>query len=300
MARRAALFCIAAAAWLCSPAIIDPLPRFTAADDSVGPIVLSAEVRKRFLERFEGVKTSTERVLLLGQIGYLEQEDPELSAYARQRFDEEASTSSSALKQLFEKGNPRLQEKILHLYEERWSILGRGVDGWREEMVRLGLASDFQKVRRAAASLAASRPLPRVTHAVIDAAEIRPELTLAAILTVASDQDFRGLRWALDQAAVRGGVYRDACLFAIYRIGEPARLRLLERLDDDRPEMASLALEGLLLIAGREDLPRLEAWLDRSGAQNPELAERVSRVIAEIEAGIYEPERPNRPELVFE
>ena len=260
----------------------------------------SPEVDRALQEALQDVTRTDRRIEVLGRLSYDPKASPELRAAALELFRAEAVSSPLALERLFPSAPPEMQTWILDLYRERWSSLGRGVSTWRREMVRLGLESPEAGVRQAAARLAALRPIPRIIHPMIDAAIEHPELEQAAILCLGANSDPRGLRWALEVAARRAGRWRESLLYAVSRMGGGARLRLLEALDGDDPTRARLALEGLLLVAGAEDLPRLHTWLNEHGATAPDLAARVRRTIAEIEAGARERVILKQPELLFD
>ncbi|MDQ7086527.1 MAG: hypothetical protein Q9Q13_01130, partial [Acidobacteriota bacterium] len=164
----------------------------------------SAEVSRALREALAHVERVDQRVEILGRLAYDPQVDPALRKHAGELFRREAVSSAVALERLFPMAPPEWQAWILDLYRENWSALGRGVSTWRREMVRLGLESGDAAVRLAAARLGATRPIPRITHPMIDAAVEHPELQQAAILCLGVNRDPKGLRWALDVAARHG------------------------------------------------------------------------------------------------
>ncbi len=167
-------------------------------------------------------------------------------------------------------------------------------------MVRLGLQHETPAVRLAAARLAATRPLPRILHAMIDAAVVHPELELAAVKAVGVNREYRGIRWVLDAAAAHeDAAIRQAAVRATYLVGGRARPLIHEKLDAESGATRALAFDCFLMVARPGDEPLLQAWYQRHGESDPERAAKALRVAAELEAGAYEPAIPDEVPLGF-
>jgi hypothetical protein len=258
-----------------------------------------AEARRELATHLEGTSDRRERLMVLGRIGLVERADDPLGHLAREEFWRRALGADGVISLIFDRGPAVSRVEILNRYRERWDVLGRGTSGARSNMVRDGLMDRDPDVRRAAARLTAEHPFPRMAHHVIDAALVYPELTLAAVLTVARNGDHRGCRWALKAGAREQGAVRAAAVYAFRRAGEPCKERLLAFLDSEDPSRRMLAAEGLLQLATPEDAPLLRDWAERWGDRHPELAKRVLEAAEQLALDLYEPPEPDRPELAF-
>jgi hypothetical protein len=258
-----------------------------------------AKARRQLAERLEDTKTTRERALILGRIGLVERAKGALGHAAREQFWLRATGADGVISLIFDRAPARSRVEILNRYRQRWDLMGRGTSGARNRMVRDGLLDRDPDVRRAAARLAAQYSFPRMGHHAIDAAMVYPELTLAAVLTVARNGDHRGCRWALKAGAREQGAVREAAVYAFRRAGEPCKERLVAFLDSEDPARRLLAAEGVLQLATPEDAPLLRDWAERWGDRHPEMAERALEAAEQLALDVYEPPEPDRPELAF-
>jgi hypothetical protein len=254
---------------------------------------LSSAERSKALRRIgqmlKGSSSRRERILLLGELVFVERRDDPLGMVAREEFWKLAPGASGTVIQLFESAPPESRAEILDRYREHWKVLGQGVSGSRSEMVRRGLRDDDRRVRRAAAKLIAARPFPQMLHAAIDAAVAHPELTLAAVMAVATNREYQGCRWALRAGAREGGAVRQAALLAFRRSGPKCKERVLEFLEAGEPAQRLLAAEGLLHVAEPADVERMREWAERWDPQHPEMAQRMRAAADALEASTYDP-----------
>ncbi len=239
--------------------------------------------------RLSSVTDSQARVAILGHLALVERPGGALEHEALVYLEREGQGVPGVLLKLFQRVGPYGQATILKMYREHWSTLGMHTNSWRDETVRRGLASPSAEVRAAAAELAATRPLPRILHHAIDAAVAHPELTEAAMFTVATNQDFRGVRWVIELSAKAAPERRELGLWVVRRVGEPAKRLLFERIDDPDPDFRAFALDALLQLASPEDESVLHGWIERWRKEDPQTAERVLKVLAALESGSWRP-----------
>jgi hypothetical protein len=258
-----------------------------------------AAARKELIRRLEGADVPRERMLTTGRIAFVERPGGALQQIAQERFWRVASGADGIISILFDEATPDARVEILDRYRERWDVLGRGVSGKRSNMVRDGMLDRNPRVRRAAARLAATRPFPHLVHHAIDAALVYPELTLAAVLSVARNGDHRGCRWALEAGARRGDPVRKAALYAFRRAGAPCKERIAEYLDAEDEDRRLLAAEGVLQLAAPGDEATLREWAERWRDQHPEMASRFEKAADELEDGLYQPPEPEPVEVGF-
>ncbi|RMG46092.1 MAG: hypothetical protein D6718_06125 [Acidobacteria bacterium] len=258
----------------------------------------TAELRQQLTELL-GDAPRAERVKRLARVVWLDPAEPELRSIAKEWLVKEAESNSAPIVLAFFDAPPAAQVEILDLFREHWSTWGRGTDPWRNEMLRVGLSSPDRSVRRAAARLLASAPFPRIAHIAVDAAMADPDLTVAALTAMALNRDAHAVRWVCRQLLSGDDRVEAAARHAIWGIGHPAASCLLPMLESDDRETRRRALEALLTIAGEDELPALHRWLELHAEEEPALADRVLDAVAQIEAGLYRPEPPPRPERLF-
>jgi hypothetical protein len=258
-----------------------------------------SQARSEIAEMLQGVTSRRERLVALGELVFLDRAEGPLGAVAREEFWKMAPGASAVVGQLFESASPESRVEILDRYREHWKVLGQGVSGARSEMARQGLMDDDRQVRRAAAKLVAVRPLPQMVHAAIDAAVVHPELTLAAVMSVATNREFQGCRWALQAGAREGGAVEQAALLAFRRSGPKCKERVMEFLGSEEPDERLLAAEGLLHVAQASDAERMRAWAERWGEQHPEMAERMREAADALDSSVYDPPPEEPVEVRF-
>jgi hypothetical protein len=255
--------------------------------------------RATLAERLRGANDRRARVITIAKIALLERPEGALGVVSEAAFDFEGPSSPHALWRIFEIGDDYARTRVLDLYHEQWNILGKGTDSHRLDMVRRGLASEDRELRYAAARLAATRPIPRVGHTMIDASLGDASLTFAALRAIGANADWRPVRWAIDHLTHPDPRLRDAARFAVQRCGRKSADRIRERLDPDGEEPDPQLLEALLLVATEDDVAVLFRWLDDYGDHHPDLADRITSALARLEIGSYRPEQVAPPELLF-
>lgn len=292
VARAGALGCILACTALAlAPAAAEEKAAFSEEEIRAARAQLAAMLRDAGSLRL--------RAYRIVRLALIERPDGAFGEVVKRAFEEEGLGFQAVLVRVFLEGDSVARRSILDLYHDEWNTLGQGTDSWRGELVRLGLESADRDVRRAAARLAANRPLPKIGHIMVDATLRHPELTHAAILSLGANRDVRPLRWALDFLESGDPRLKEAVHWSLWATGPAAAGRVRERVTKSDDDPAPAAIEALLFVASEDDSSVLYAWLDRHGDEHPELAERVTDALAGIEIGNYKPPRAARPELEF-
>ncbi len=240
-------------------------------------------------KRMEGCLDPSSCYERIVQLAFFDHPAPEVKAAAVARLGENLDSARTALVGAFPRLAPPDQALVLRLFTDGWKVVSAGVDLSFTEMARRGLESPSAATRRAAARLMAERNLFRITHIAIDAATEHPDLRIAALRAIENIREAYGTRWVLEQAADPDPVVRGQALRTIYAIGAPAGRFVRESLDSERRELRNAAIEALLVLADGDDIPRFEAWIEKYGTAEPELEQRVSKAMAEMQAGRYRP-----------
>lgn len=279
------------------------LPVASASPDQGGataPFVPSAATQQAFLARLEGVSGPRERAERIARLALVERPGGELQEMAERALDAEIGDAKPALRAIFLEGDETARLGVIDLYGRHFrTVLGVGFEPWTVEMVRRGLEDRSPRVRRATIAFVAENHVPQIANFLIDAAEAEPELTVGALLGIEQSRDPIGARWTTSKIAESDPAVHDAALLATARMERRGAFFARTMAEDADPRVRSAGIEGLLTLAGRDDVAFLTAWLERPDAGPPELKERVVRALAEIEIGTYVPELPARPALPF-
>lgn len=191
------------------------------------------------------------------------------------------------------------QVRILEIIDGQFDLVNTGSDPALTELARKGLASGHAAVRLRAARFMAARNLPRISHHAIDAAEADPRLRVAALRAIENAREAKGARWIVARVADPEPTVRDQALRTLWVLGDAAAPFVREFLDADDARLRDAALEALLMVPSPDDYPRLQTWLEKHGQDDAALAERLTRVIAEMEANRYRPVPPAVQPLGF-
>ncbi|GAB4374902.1 MAG: hypothetical protein Kow0062_13400 [Acidobacteriota bacterium] len=259
-----------------------------------------AHAREVLRERLAGCDDANRCAGIYATIALAERPGGALEELARRSWIANIGRTRATLFGLFPRVPPASQAEILDAFREHWPLLMQGVFPELTGMVVQALESDDDAVRLAAARLIATRPVARISHAAIDAAELDPSLLQAAILAVGHERARYAARWLVETATAHDapGIL-EAARWSLFRLDRKGADRLKELIDSADPDTAARAVDLLLVIAIPADGPVLLRWLEQHGSEHPELAERVRRQIAALEAGLIERRSPPFPQLVL-
>jgi HEAT repeat protein len=118
---------------------------------------------------------------------------------------------------------------------------------------------------------------------IIDAVQTDRRLTLVALRTLAAMGDPRGRFFA--EGILRNGDprHRTEAAKALVFMGDSGMEMLRDAVDADDPTISSAAVEALLPYARPEELTALYEFVDRHGADHPELTEKIKARAVELE-----------------
>lgn len=245
--------------------------------------------------RITGCPTPIECANATARIAVHEKKGSPVQLEARRLTVKELNRAKDALFLAFSGAKPEVQAEILEIFDEGWENMHHGVDYEFLGLVRDALDSPHRVVRRSAAALMANHQVWGVAHTAIDAAEDDPTLTLPALFAIENCRAAVASRWVIGQLTNREPAIRQQAQRTLVAIGPIASQRLKERLDDPDPAMRRAVMDAFLLVVTADDVPLLQTWLENHAAQDSELAERVTKALAETEAGRYQPKTPDRP-----
>ncbi len=248
--------------------------------------------------RLAGCADANECASLYAQIALVERPGGAVEALAREQWLANIGRTRARLFAIYPQVALDAKAEILEAFREHWSLLFRGTYAGLTSIVVDALESDDDRLRIAAARLAATRPVPRISHAMIDAATLDPALLQAAALAVGQERARYAARWlATDALPSDDPGVLAAVRWSVFQIGrEPAAALLKETIEGDDDRLAARAVEVLLPIVINDDAAVLERWLVSRGKAHPELAERVRRTLAGLESGLFERRAPPQPE----
>lgn len=258
-----------------------------------------AKAQEALDQEVAGAETPAERALRVARLALFKRPGGALQYLADKAFRSEIGTAQAFIPSLFIEGDAQAKRIILDLYYDSWKVLGVANDSWTTELVRQGLDNPDWAVRRAAARLMAERPIFKITHWAIDAAEAEPVLTQAALMAIAQAGEETGTRWATTKLADQDPGVRQAALRVVALTSQRAKLFLKEQMDSDQDQVRRSAVDAFMMVSQYDDIPVLQAWLEKNQSRDPELVKKVSRVLAELEAGTHQFIIPQAPELVL-
>ncbi len=218
-----------------------------------------------------------------------------LERYARAITLKELGRAKGALLNSFPASTPPVQVDILEIFDEGWENMHHGTDFSFLGLVREALESPQRDVRVAAARLMVHHQVWGIAHPAIDAAEEDPTLTLAALFAIENSRADYVSRWVVGQLTNSDPAVRDEAQRTLAVLGPTAVTRLKERLDDPNPSVRRAVMDAFLLVAAVDDIPLLQAWLQNHGGADAALSERVTKAVAALEAGRYNPTLPAAP-----
>lgn len=192
---------------------------------------------------------------------------------------------------------PEARARVIDYFRTHWSLLASGVDAAITEMVARALESESGALRAAAARLMAEKPIPRIGHFAIDATYLHPELTQAALLAVGAAGDAHVASFVVEQLASDDPLVAATARRVTWQLQRYTVERIKQAMTSDDAKMRAAAVDALLPIAVLDDLAALYRWLEQDGDGAPEVRDRVIRVIAELESGLYDPPPPPPVEL---
>ncbi len=260
----------------------------------------SLATQEAFRALLVGVQNPTQRAERLAQVALVERPGGELQQMVDAALNEEILEAKGALRRIFVSGDETARVEVMQLYSRHWrDALGIGFEPAFVDTVRRGLEDPSAKVRRATISFTAANHVPRIANFLIDAAEADPSLTLGALLSIEQSRDPIGARWVVGKIGDRDPAIHDAALLATSPMGRRAAFLLRPMAEGSDPRLRRAGIEGLLVVAEPDDRTFLATWLERDTGAPPELRERVTRAVAELEIGTYKPALPPRPALTF-
>ena len=245
-------------------------------------------------ERLRGCETQSKCTMQLARIALEERPGGALEKVAYEGLLGSLSHSRKGLTWMFNEGDAEARRRVLELYIDRWNTLGRGFDPNLAEKCIVALEDDDESVRKTAARLI---PVPGTAHAAIDAAIVDPSLTRAALHAIATARASFVARWVVEQLSSDDPAVQGTAKRTLYELGRSSAEPLKSAIAGDDAELRARALDALLPIAIPDDVSFLYEWLTEHGESEPELRDRVLRVVAEIESGLYEGEVPPRVPL---
>jgi hypothetical protein len=229
---------------------------------------------------------------LLLEIAFVsDEENPELAELARQRLPQYEKALLLPLIEILPKAPARSQLALVELAGQIYSDL-KGSDPGYRKVLRHACQSADPAVRHEAMDQVGRHYMQRLALEVADLYFLYPEDRIVALETLARLESRSGVSPGLDALASEDETLREQAVRTLARIGRPAALPLKERMYGDDPRLARDALRALLGFAASEDLSALHEYAERYGASDEEMGRRLTRAIAEIEVGTYEPPDP--------
>jgi hypothetical protein len=263
----------------------------------IAPAALSSGAgerpQERLAELLRGASSHAAQAIRLVDIAFLQKDDPEVAALARQQLPHYGRVAIRPLAEAFPRASTESRRDILVLAGKLFPEL-KGTDQKYLSLLRQGLTCDDSVARREALSQIGSYRLYRLALPVADAYFLHPEDAAEALATLGRIRARAGISPALDALESGDEALRSRGIETLARIGRPAALALKERMIGDDPALARDAARALLGFAGREDLAVLHEYAERYGSQDEEMGRRVTRAIAEIEADRYTPPAPDQ------
>jgi hypothetical protein len=193
--------------------------------------------------------------------------------------------------ELLPKAPARSQLALVELAGRIYSDL-KGVDPGYRKVLRYACQSADPAVRHEAIGQVGRHYVHRLALEVADLYFLHPEDRMIALETLGRLESRSGVSPGLDALASEDEALRDEAVRTLARIGRAAALPLKERMYGDEPRLARDALRALLGFATSEDLSALHEYAERYGASDEEMGRRLTRAIAELEVGTYEPPEP--------
>ncbi len=258
---------------------------------------ISDKTAVEFNRRMQGVGSGAARVDKLIQIVWYERPGGELQAYAEADLEAECISGVGSLIREFKNGPLPVRRLAISLMQRRWQPLTRGSDPALIDLVGQSLSDPDPVIHRTAATIAATNVMEGIANQAIDAAIADPELTVAALRAIALANDESGARWSIRQLQSTDVRVRLSALATVARLARVTLPMLRVQLESSDINERRSALDGLLLVATRADIPLLTRWLETS--EDPSRVESVTKAIAQLQSGRYAPLPPPPVEPLF-
>lgn len=250
-----------------------------------------------FSKRMQGLELGAPRVDQLIRIAWYERPGGELQAFTAAQLENDCVSSPGSLLREFKSGPLDVRRQAIGLMSRRWQQLTKGSDPALIDLVGQALTDPDPVIHRTAATIAATNVMEGIANQAIDAAIADPELTVAALRAIALANDETGARWSIRQLQSADPRVRQTALYTVARLVRVTLPMLRVQLASPQPDERKSALEGLLLVATREDIPQLMRWLE--APDDPAQIDTVTKAVATLEAGRYAPKPPTFAEPLF-
>lgn len=276
-----------ALAWVFSLSCLAALPSVGATGDAK-PV--SIEMVRQYTELMRGLNTPQEVMQRLIETRWHKRVGGELGEYLDTQIVETGPVARDVVLREYTAGSPEIRKRVLELYAGRWHDYVGGVDPMMNVLVARELRNPDPATRRIAGRIIAENALPGIANMAIDAAIEYPEIEVAVLRSLMNSRDTVGSRWAIGRLASLDPQVRQAALGAIWATASQAAPLLRVQLEQSDPALQEQAIEGLLVVASRQDVDRLALWLEHH--PDHRLADRVAGVIAALQAGSFRSEPP--------